>query len=466
MLEALRALLWGWPLIGLLLFTGALLTVRLRGRHLRALGLAFRFACTEEPEAGGEISAFGALCTALSATIGTGNIVGVATAIRAGGPGALFWMLLAALLGMATKYAEGLLAVKYRRRAADGSYIGGPFYYILYGLGPRFRPLAKLFAICGVMAGLLGIGTVTQAHSIVSAVGTYVGSSKTLVILGQAVPLVQAITGAAVTVFAAVIIFGGAGKIARSSEVLVPFMAGTYILLSLLICCTHRQALRPALRSIVVAAFCPRAVCGAASGITLKLAIRFGVGRGMFSNEAGLGTAPIAAAAARTREPARQGLVCMLGTFIDTVVICTLTGLTVLVTDAWRFPALHGTTITDYAWRMGLPWNAEVSSLLLTVCLCFFAFTTIVGWNFYAERCLAFLLPSQKLTAAFRVLYLLAVLIGPFLSVSSVWCLADICNALMAFPNLLALLLLSGDTVSESARFFRLRKKLEPASHI
>ena len=450
MLELIRDGLWGWPLLALLLFTGILLTLRLRGRHLLALGRAFRYALTDERQADGEISAFGSLCTALSATIGTGNIVGVATAICTGGPGALFWMLTAALFGMATKYAEGLLAVTYRQKDAQGRCLGGPFYYITGGLGPKFRPLAKLFAVFGVIAGLFGIGTIAQAHSIVSAVGGFFRSSRFLMLGSHRYPLAQVITGLVITVAAALVICGGTQRIAGFSEVLVPFMSGGYILLTLTICFTHRSALPAALRAVFVGAFSPKAVCGAGSGIGIKLAIQMGVGRGMFSNEAGLGTAPIAAAAARTDSPVRQGLVSMLGTFIDTIVLCTLTGLSILVTGAWQLRSLHGTAVTDYAWRTGLPWNPELSSLLLTLCLTFFAFTTIVGWNFYAERCLAYLCRSEALLRLFRIGYILTVCIGPYLTVSAVWNLADICNALMAFPNLLALLLLSGTVAQES----------------
>lgn len=437
MITAADGWLWGYLLTALIMGTGVLLTIRTGGVQLRHLGLALRCAVQSERGGSGEVSSFGALCTALSATIGTGNIVGVATAIAAGGPGALFWMVVAAFFGMATKYAEGLLAVKYRTVDKGGHALGGPFYYIERGLAevcPRvksWRWLGKCFALFGTLAGIMGIGTVTQVSGIVAAAQRIVPSPRTAVICG-----------AVVTLLAAAVIMGGARRIARVSEIVVPFMAVLYIILTLTVVVANADKIPAAARLIVRCAFSADATGGAIKGLTLQTVIRIGVGRGVFSNEAGLGSAPIAAAAARTRSAVRQGLVSMTGTFIDTIVLCTLTGLTIVLTGSWTCGA-DGFGITAAAWQAAMPFGKEVCTTLLSVCLIFFAFTSMLGWNYYSERCFEYLAGGKRLNL-YRTLYIAAVAVGPYLTAEVVWGLADIFNGLMALPNLLALLLLSG----------------------
>ncbi len=440
-------LVWGIPLIVLILVVGLLLTLRSRGVQFLHLGKALKFMFKEEEDgAEGEVSTFGALCTALSATIGTGNIVGVATAVCTGGPGALFWMEVAALLGMATKYAEGLLAVKYREIGPDGTVLGGPFYYIEKGLGKGWKWLAVLFAVFGMLVGLLGIGTMTQVNGIASAVQNFFDPAKanTINLFGSAYPTATVIAGAVVTVFVALVIIGGLKRISKVSEIIVPFMAVVYVLCGLTIIICNITEVPAAVVTIVKGAFNPSAVTGGVVG-TIFIAMQKGIARGIFSNEAGLGSAPIAAAAAKTKEPVRQGLVCMTGTFIDTIIVCTMTGISIVLTGAWQVEGLEGAAVTSYAFQQGLPFNTNVSAFILMICLAFFAFTTILGWDYYSERCLQYLVGNKKpILMTFKWLYIIAVFIGPYLTVSEVWTIADIFNGLMAFPNVVALILLSG----------------------
>lgn len=455
---------WGWVLILLILTTGLLLTVRTRGVQIFHLGKALKYMFQNEEGAEGEVTSFGALCTALSATIGTGNIVGVATAISLGGPGALFWMLLAAFFGMATKYAEGVLAIKYRTVDESGHSLGGPFYYIERGLhdvlGGNWKWLGKLFAVFGLLAGIMGIGTITQINGITEAANRLFGG-KTLFSVGEKdLNLSIILCGLVVTLAVALVLLGGVKRIAKVSQIVVPFMAITYILLSLIILFTNIKSLPAALLLVVKSAFDVSAVGGAIVGLTLKIAIQKGVGRGIFSNEAGLGSAPIASAAAKTNSCVRQGLVTMTGTFIDTIIVCTLTGLSIILTGAWNPEVtgekLEGFAVTAYAWEKGLPFGNGLCTVLLSVCLAFFAFTTILGWNYYSERCLEYVLGGHKkgFLFAFRILYILAVAAGPYLTIAAVWNLADIFNGLMAFPNLVALVFLSGVVAKETRDYF------------
>lgn len=456
---------WGVPLMVLILAGGLLLTARLGFLQIRKLPLALKWMVKNENEGHGEISSFSALCTALSATIGTGNIVGVATAVGTGGPGALFWMVVTAFFGMATKYAEGLLAVKYRVVAPDGHSLGGPFYYIEQGMGKKWTWLAKLFAFFGVCVGLFGIGTFSQVNGISSAVHNFFDPTdahtvKLLPFLGDyswAVVIASLVLAFCV----AAVLIGGVKRIASVSQIIVPFMAVIYIVfvLSLVIC--NITAVPAAFKTIVVAAFTPKAITGGAVG-SMLVAMQKGVARGIFSNEAGLGSAPIAAAAAKTKEPVRQGLVSMTGTFIDTIVICTLTGLSIVLTGAWQVDGLEGVAVTTYAFQQGLPFPAEVSSFILMLCLVFFAFTTILGWDYYSERCLEYLTKgNQKAIKIFRWLYIFAVFIGPYMTVSAVWTIADIFNGLMALPNMIALFALNGVVVAETKQFFERHKNGE-----
>lgn len=451
---------WGWTLIVLILAAGIWLTVRTGFVQVFHLGKALKFMVKNEEGGEGEVTSFGALCTALSATIGTGNIVGVATAICLGGRGALFWMLVAAFFGMATKYAEGFLAIKYRERKDDGHFLGGPFYYIEKGMGAKWKWLAKLFALFGVLAGLLGIGTITQINGISSAINNFFDPNQTHIafrIGGNAYSWATVIGGIIVTAAVALVVIGGIKSISKVSEIVVPFMAITYIVFVLIIVFTHLSAIPSAVVSVFKMAFSMKAVTGAGVGITLKIAMQKGIGRGIFSNEAGLGSAPIAAAAAQTKDTVRQGLVTMTGTFIDTIVICTLTGLSIVLTNAdaqFVEGSFEGVSITNAAWQAGLPWNGRISSFVLMVCLAFFAFTTILGWDYYSEKCFEYLTGSTKGIMAYRVLYIVAVAIGPYLTVSAVWNIADIFNGLMAFPNLIALFALSGVVGKETKAYF------------
>lgn len=451
---------WGWVLIILILAAGIWLTVRTGFVQVKHLGKALKFMVKNEESGDGEVTSFGALCTALSATIGTGNIVGVATAICLGGRGALFWMIVAAFFGMATKYSEGFLAIKYREKKDEGHFLGGPFYYIEKGMGKKWKWLAKLFAFFGVLVGLFGIGTFTQINGITSAVNSFFDpdASHIAFSLGaNSYTWATVISGIVITVFAALVIIGGIKRIAKVSEVIVPFMAITYVLVVLIIVFTNIKAIPSAIKSIFDYAFSLKAVTGAGVGITLKIAMQKGIGRGIFSNEAGLGSAPIAAAAAKTNDAVRQGLVTMTGTFIDTIVICTLTGLSIVLTDADKAfveGSVEGVNITTIAWQRGLPWSESISAFILMMCLAFFAFTTILGWDYYSERCLEYLAGSPKPVKAYRYIYILAVASGPYMTVSAVWNIADICNGLMAFPNLIALFVLSGVVSKETKAYF------------
>ena len=464
-------LIWGVPLIVAILSTGILLSVLLRFRHLLNLGNAFRYVFHQNDGHHGEVSAFGALCTALSATIGTGNIVGVATAVTTGGPGALFWMEVAALFGMATKYAESLLAVKYREVAPDGRVLGGPFYYIERGLGPKWKPLAVIFAVFGVGVGLLGIGTLTQVHGIVAAAQRFfdpafnpADPATGVSVLGTVQSPAVMIAGAVVTVCVALVVIGGLQRIAKVSMVVVPFMAVSYTAVCLLVMIGNYDRIPAALMTIVKAAFDPAAVTGGAVG-TMFIAMQKGIARGIFSNEAGLGSEPIAAAAAKTNEPAKQGFVSMTGTFIDTFVVCTMTGLTIVLSGAWD-PSLklEGVNVTVEAFTRGLaflPCVASVVPFFLMTALAFFAFTTILGWDYYSEKCLEYLVGMDRplVIKAYRFLYVAMVAVGPYLTLSVVWGIADIFNGLMAFPNLVALMLLSPVVVRVTRDFLDRRGK-------
>jgi len=454
-------LVWGLPLIILVIGVGILLTTRTRLVQIFYLPKALKFMVKNEGDGKGEVTSFKALCTAMSATIGTGNIVGVATAVVAGGPGALFWMWLAAFFGMATKYAECLLAVKFRKIDANGHVLGGPFYYIENGMGKNWKWLAKLFALFGTLAGLLGIGTFTQVNGITSAARNFFDANNEhlITILGREYSISVVITGLIITILVGLIIIGGLKRIATVSSFVVPFMAIVYVVVCLLVLIINYEKIPAAVVEILASAFGLRAAAGGALGAMI-VAMQKGVARGIFSNEAGLGSAPIAAAAAQTNEPARQGLVNMTGTFIDTIIICTMTGLSIVITGAWN-TGLQGVDVTNKAFQSGLPFAPELSSFLLMMCLMFFAFTTIIGWSYYSERCLEYLTNgNQRSTQAFRWLYILAVFIGPYMTVSAVWTISDIFNGLMAFPNLIALIALSGVVAKETREYLARLKKL------
>lgn len=454
------------PLIVLILSAGIYLTIRVHGLQISRLPRALKYMVRNEDGGSGEVSSFGALCTSLSATIGTGNIVGVATAIGvvSGGPGALFWMWVAALFGMATKYTEGFLAIKYRTIDKEGHVLGGPFYYIENGMGAKWKWLAKIFAFFGACVGLFGIGTFSQINGIASSVQGFFDPDKqmTVSLFGQSYSIVVVITGIVVTLCAGLVIIGGIKRISGVSQVVVPFMAIIYIFACFSLIIINIDKLPGAVATVVKSAFGVKAAAGGI-GASVIVAVQKGVARGIFSNEAGLGSAPIAAAAAKTKDPVRQGLVSMTGTFIDTVVICTMTGLCIIMMGSWENPALEGVAVTADAYNKGFSFLPEqVSSFMLMACLVFFAFTTILGWNYYGERCLEYLTNRNKRAVkVYRCLYILAVFIGPYMTVSAVWTIADIFNGLMAIPNIIALFALSGIVAKETNEYFRKEKRHE-----
>lgn len=456
---------WGVPLIVLILAAGLLLTIRtgfIQIRHLpRALRYLFKEEVSEEEEiVHGEVSGFASLCTALSATIGTGNIVGVATAvgILAGGPGALFWMWVAAFLGMATKYSEGFLAVKYRTVDEDGHVLGGPFYYIEKGMGVKWKWLAKIFAFFGACVGLMGIGTFSQVNGIASAVTGFFdpNMTNTITLFGNDYSIVTVISAFVLAILAGLVIIGGLKRISSVSQVVVPFMAILYVLAVVVLIICNITKLPAAIAEVVTSAFGAKAMAGGALGAVL-ISMKNGIARGIFSNESGLGSAPIAAAAAKTKEPVRQGLISMTGTFIDTIVICTMTGLAIVMAGSWKDEALQGVQITTDAFQKGLHFlPSQAASFILMICLVFFAFTTILGWDYYGERCLEYLSGKNKTAVMiYRILYIAAVFIGPYMTVSAVWTIADIFNGLMALPNLVALFALNSVVAKDTKDYFK-----------
>ena len=446
----------------LLVVAGLTFTFRSKFIQVRLLRETFR-VLSEKPKTEGAVSSFGALMVSTASRVGTGNIAGVATALAAGGPGALFWMIVAAFLGMATKYAEGLLAIKYRTVDEDGHVLGGPFYYIENGMGKNWKWLAKIFAFFGACVGLFGIGTFTQVNSISSAVTNFFdpNTNNAVSLFGRTYSWSTVITCIILTLCVGLVVIGGIKRIAKVSEIVVPFMAILYVVLGLIIIITNITAVPAAVVSIVKSAFTGSALAGGAMG-SMVVAMQQGIARGIFSNESGLGSAPIAAAAAVTKEPARQGLVSMTGTFIDTIVICTMTGISVVIAGSWMNPDLEGVEITMDAFQKGLPFPPEVATFSLMICLVFFAFTTILGWNYYGERCVEYLFNRNKsVVKGYRWLYIVAVFIGPYMTVAAVWNIADVFNALMAFPNLVALLALNGVVVRESKDYFTRLKAMK-----
>ena len=431
-LNNIDSFIWGPPLLILLVGTGIFFTFKLGFLQLTKLPKALKLIFCAENNGSGDISSFGALCTALAATVGTGNIVGVATAIKAGGPGALFWMWIAAFFGMATKYAEGVLAIKYRTKDENGQISGGPMYYIVNGMGEKYKPLAIFFAFSGILVALLGIGTFTQVNAITDAINSSFGINPK-------------ITGIILAILVGLIVFGGLQSISKVATKIVPFMSVVYIGLCAIILVSSFSEIPEALSLIVKGAFTPTAAFGGFLGSTVSMAIRNGIARGVFSNESGLGSAPIAAAAAKTNWPAEQGLISMTGTFIDSLIICTLTGLSIILTGVWQ-SNLNGAVMTQAAFGSILP---TVGPLFLTLSLSLFAFTTILGWSYYGERCFEFLF-GVKCINGYRTLFVMMVLLGAFLKLEVVWIIADIVNGLMALPNLIALLALSPVVVAET----------------
>lgn len=457
-------IVWGIPTIILILATGIVLTIAAKGIQFTKLGRAFK-GIFKKNDGEGELSGFSALCTALSATIGTGNIVGVATAIAAGGPGALFWMWIAAILGTATKYAECMLAIKYREVKEDGHILGGPFYTIEKGMGPKWKWLAVLFAIFGVAAGLLGIGTMTQINGITSAVNMAFDSSIAFSIGENSYTWATVIGGIIVTVCAALVIIGGLKRISKVAEKVVPAMAIIYIFLGLSVIIMNATHVPAAFALIFKSAFGWKAVAGGAAGFVFKQvtdSMQKGIARGIFSNEAGLGSAPIAAAPVQTSEPVEQGLVNMTGTVIDTLIVCTMTGLAIVLAltnpeffAQYEVNGWKGVELTAAALSFDLGGDGVSVQFLLMLCLAFFAFTTILGWDYYSEKCLEYLSNGRmKFVMIYRILYIVMIAIGPYFTVNAVFTIADITNGLMAIPNCIALIVLSGVVAKETKAYF------------
>lgn len=439
-LTAIDQLIWGLPLLVLLVGTGIFLTWKLGLIQIFRLPLALRYLLnSRKAESGvqGDVSSFAALSTALSATVGTGNIVGVATAIKTGGPGALFWMLLAAFFGMATMYSESMLAVKYRTVDANGQMSGGPMYYIRNGLEEKrySHVLSTAFAFFGVNVALFGIGTFPQVNAIVDSARIAFGIPEIL-------------SAAVISLLVAFVTLGGIRRIAAVAQFLVPFMATGYVLGCLVIIALNLEKVPETLTLIINSAFTETAAQGGFLGAGVMLAVRMGIARGIFSNESGLGSAPIAAAAAKVKEPARQGLISMTGTFFDTFIICLMTGTVLIITDSWT-GELAGAYMTSYAFSTVL---SEAGSYIVTVGLICFAFTTILGWNYYGERCTEFLF-GVKGILPYRIVYILIVASGAFLTLDVIWVLADIVNGLMAIPNLIALLALRKVITTETKQY-------------
>ena len=467
-LDSIDGIVWGIPTIVLILATGLIMTISARGIQFTKFGRAFR-SIFKENEGKGELSGFAALCTALSATIGTGNIVGVATALVAGGPGALFWMWIAAILGTATKYAECMLAIKYREVSPDGHVLGGPFYTIEKGMGPKWKWLAVLFAVFGALAGIMGIGTMTQINGITSAVNNAFdpdSSHIAFTLFGNDYTWATVISGIVVTICTALVVIGGIKRISKVAEKVVPAMAVIYVFLGLSILIMNAMKIPGAFVLIFKSAFGWKAVGAGAMGFVFKQitdSMQKGIARGIFSNEAGLGSAPIAASAVQTNEPVEQGLVNMTGTIIDTLIICTMTGLAIVIAfygdiiggvAEWNAGA-QGAVLTATAFSKVLGGDGHSVQFLLMLCLAFFAFTTILGWDYYSEKCLEYLTKGNMgPVKVYRWLYILAVAIGPYFTVNAVFTIADIFNGLMAIPNCIALIVLSGVVAKETKAYF------------
>ncbi len=460
----------GFPipvLIIVILLGGIFLTARLGGMQFVRLPLALKYMFhNEHVEHGakGEVSSFGALCTALSATIGTGNIVGVATAYVTGGPGAIFWMWLAALFGMATKYSEGLLAVKYRSYDSETCHVlGGPFYYIERGMGSRWKWLALVFAFFGICVGLFGIGTFTQVNSICGSITQFFDPNMawSITILGNDYSVVTVIASIILAFLTGLVLIGGLKRISKVSTRVIPAMVILYLVFSIVLILCNITELPSAIVHIFKSAFGLEAAAGGIVGAII-CAMQKGIARGIFSNEAGLGSAPIAAAAAQTKECVRQGLVSMTGTFLDTIVVCTMTGLALTMTNQPYLTdgAPMGAVATMNAFADGIPFLPRVATdFLVMISLVLFGFTTILGWNYYSERCLEYITGGKmKAVRLYRWLYIAAVFIGPYMTISAVWGIADIFNGLMALPNMIALFALSGVVAAETKSYFARRK--------
>ncbi|MAB54208.1 MULTISPECIES: sodium:alanine symporter family protein [Marinobacter] len=425
-ISSINALVWGPPMLVMILGVGLFLSIGLKLMPVLKLRAGFQLMWKGRTgaESEGEIPPFQALMTALSATVGTGNIAGVATAVFLGGPGALFWMWLTALVGMATKYSEAVLAVRFREVDERGAYTGGPMYYIRNGLGKKWAWLGVLFAIFAAVAAF-GIGNTVQANSVADVLETNFN-------------LPHWVTGLVLMALVGLVLIGGIKRIGQVASALVPFMAIAYVLVGLMVLAINANQIPNAIAMVFTHAFSPVAAEGGFAGAAVWAAVRFGVARGIFSNEAGLGSAPIAHAAAQTKSPINQGMVAMLGTFIDTIIVCSITGLVIISSGAWT-SGETGAALTSLAFETGLP---GFGNYVVAISLATFAFTTIIGWSFYGERCIEFLF-GVKAIVPYRVVWILAIPVGATINLGLIWLIADTLNAMMALPNLVALLLLS-----------------------
>lgn len=444
---AVNGVVWGPMMLVLILGVGFFLQVGLKFMPIRKLGMGFGLMFKGREGTGeGQITPFNALMTALSATIGTGNIAGVATAVFLGGPGALFWMWMTALVGMATKYSEAVCAVKFRERDEEGNYVGGPMYYIKNGLGAKWAWLGVAFAVFGSIAAF-GIGNGVQANGVAQVLETNFGFNTS-------------ITGIVLMVLTGAVILGGITRIGAVAGKLVPFMAVSYIIAGLIVLVVNADAIGTAFSLVFTHAFTPSAAEGGFAGAAVWAAIRFGVARGVFSNEAGLGSAPIAHAAAETKGPVNQGLIAMLGTFIDTIIVCSITGLAIIASGAWT-SGESGAALTSLAFETSLP---GFGGYLIAIALSIFAFTTILGWSYYGEKCMEFLF-GVKVMLPYRILWIVAIYFGATADLGFIWLLADTLNAMMAIPNLIALALLSPIVFKVTKEFFATGGKSEEARH-
>ena len=444
-INQIHSLIWGVPVLLIIIITGFYFTFSLKFIQVFKFGRAVKLLFKSDDNAQGDISPFGALCSSLAATIGTGSIVGVATALTDGGEGALFWMCFAAFFGMAVKYAESFLGVKYRSFTKKGEAIGGAFYYIEKGLGKAFTPLAVMFAGFGVLASLLGIGTMVQSNSITGSVYSLIGFENN--------PWINITIGAVIAVLAGLVIIGGIKRIASFSLIFIPAITVLYIIGCLLIIILFRNNITSSVISVLKSAFSFKATGGGLLGISMMYAMRMGISRGIFSNEAGLGSEPIAAAAAKTDSPVKQGLISMTGTFIDTLVVCVITGLVILVTKT-DFMAGEGTQIVNTAFERGIYFFPAIGRYIVSFGLIFYAFTSIIGWSYYGERCFSYLFGDDTIKI-YRYIYIFFVFLGSSLTVSAVWKIADIFNGLMIIPNIIAVFLLRKEIKRDTLKFFK-----------
>lgn len=453
-------IVWGIPLIILILLVGIVLTIKLKFLQLKHLGKSLKCIVKNDDIGSGEVSSFGALCVSMAATLGTGKIVGVAIAISVGGPGALFWMILAALFGMATSYAEGFLSIKYRKFESDGSVTGGPFTYIEEGMGKKWIPLAKCFAIFGCLAGVMGTGTMTQMNSITDSVISVFDPDKVNVInlFGTPFPIAGIIAAVIVTILSAIAIIGGIERISKVASVLVPFMAVTFLVSCLAVVVFNITEVPNALLIIVKEAFNFKAAFGGAAGAGIMIAMKEGVSKGIFSNEAGLGSAPIALSTSKSNDAVKTGFRCMSTTFIDTMILCLTIGLGIVIIGEYQ--TSEGINITINTFVKGLNIPHLLGSIIVMFCIVTFAFTTIIGWNVYGEKCIAYLTKnSKKAVFIYKLIYIFFVAIAPFLTLDLIWTIASICNGLMAIPNLIAVLCLSNVIKKDTNEYFNTQKK-------